>query len=191
MENGTTHGEGMTDEGHIFVDDWSLDTTHFYDHAYDRASADYRCIGQYIVFGNLKSKYRILTYGGSTTSSLVGSKWVKFLHSLLNERSIDATLFNGGCGGHNSWNEMNKMIRDLPTFKPTHVISFSGINDFWNQTDIVNTHVNLRPIKAVLSADNYFNDRFYDPIITVACRSLESKVPNNEEYLRSSRSPII
>ena len=165
MEPHSTYGEGLIEEGHNFIDNWSLDTTHFYDHAYDKSSPDYRVFGQYMLFGNLKSKFRILTYGGSTTSSLVGSKWAEYLYEILNDKSVDVSLLNGGCGGHNSWNEMNKMIRDLPTFKPTHVISFSGINDFWNQVDIANPHLNIRLLRAVLGIEkNYFEGRFHDPI---------------------------
>ena len=83
--------------------------------------------------GNLdprKVKMRILTLGGSTTDYREGCRWAKFLADTLTERGHSVMVFNGGCGGYNSHQELQKLYRDSPALMPTHVISLSGINDF-------------------------------------------------------------
>ena len=139
-------------EIHEFVDDWMLDCSYFYDHNYTSESVQskFNTIGNYCLFGDLNSQFRIMTYGGSTTSSIVGSKWVELLQKNLQENDFDSHILNGGCGGHNSWHELNKIIRDATSYKPTHIISFSGINDFWNQVYPKHPYLYPRMISTVL-----------------------------------------
>ena len=70
-----------------------------------------------------------MCYGGSTTSSITGAKWADLLHQALMADGIDSCVLNGGVGGYNSWAELNKMMRDIPVYQPSIVISYSGIND--------------------------------------------------------------
>ena len=135
------------------ITSWKYDTCCFFDHDYDIPEAkDYTVIGQYIVFGDLRSKFRVVCYGGSTTSSLQGSQWVKLLQRVLISRGHDCCVINGACGGHNSWHEMNKMARDLSILNPTVVVSFSGINDFNAHVSPDNPYINSRGISEILES---------------------------------------
>ena len=162
---------------HNFVDDWKLECSYFYDHNYKSESVrdKFTTVGNYCLFGDLNSKYRIMTYGGSTTSSIVGSKWVEILHKYLQDHNFDAHILNGGCGGHNSWNELNKIIRDATSFEPTHIISFSGINDFWNQVDRAHPYIYPRMIKVILD-ENQKSDTFPNGYIKPITKDTHAKL---------------
>lgn len=142
-----------TQDNQKVLDDWSLDTCCLYDHNYnsDFVKRKFNTISSYTVFGNVKCSPVIMTYGGSTTSSILGAKWPEYLHEELNSLNIPNCVLNGGCGGYNSWNEMNKMARDVPMFRPNVVISFSGINDFIHHIASNNPFVNLRALKELQS----------------------------------------
>ena len=135
------------------LDNWSLDTCCLYDHNYNSESVKNRftTLSSYTVFGNVKCRPLIMTYGGSTTSSILGAKWPEYLHEELNDLNIANCVLNGGCGGYNSWNEMNKIARDVPMFRPNIVISFSGINDFIHHISAKNPFVNLRALDELQS----------------------------------------
>lgn len=139
------------------INEWLFDTCCFYDHDYSsELAAEYSTLGQYVVFGDLRAPFKIMTFGGSTTSTLQGSKWVKILSQMLAESGNNICLLNGGCGGHNSWNEMNKLLRDVGSFKPDLVISFSGINDAAAHTDPNNTYINTKGLKEVITKTEMF-----------------------------------
>ena len=103
-----------------------------------------------------------MCFGGSTTSTIQGSLWVQFLHQKLQAKGINCAIFNGGCGGHNSWNELNKMMRDLPFFRPNIVISYSGINDYAFHADMNNPYVNIKGTKELLET-SLFSSLNYPP----------------------------
>ena len=147
---------------HFSCTDFKLDTSCFYDHNYDDDSvkSKYRVLGNYIVYGEPKSRPWIMCFGGSTTSTIQGSLWVQFLHEKLQANGINCAIFNGGCGGHNSWNELNKMMRDLPFFKPDIVISYSGINDYAFHADINNPYVNIKGSKELLETSLFSSLNF-------------------------------
>ena len=136
------------------ISEWLYDSCCFFDHDYSsREAAGHTILGQYVVFGDLNAQFKVMCFGGSTTSTLQGSKWVKLLYEILVERRISICLLNGGCGGHNSWHEMNKLIRDVGSFKPDLVISFSGINDASAHTDPKNTYLNSKGIVELMKSD--------------------------------------
>jgi lysophospholipase L1-like esterase len=136
---------------------WKYDSCCFFDHDYgSREAANYSVLGQYIVFGDLSAKFRVMCFGGSTTSTLQGSRWVQLLSECLKREGYDVCLLNGGCGGHNSWHEMNKLIRDVGSFKPSLVISFSGINDAAAHTDPNNTYINTKGLQEIVNNAGLF-----------------------------------
>jgi lysophospholipase L1-like esterase len=72
----------------------------------------------------------ILTMGGSTTDSARGDhSWPEELSKLLAERGLSATVVNGGTSGYTTNQELLKLVRDGLEFKPDIVISYSGVND--------------------------------------------------------------
>ncbi len=153
----------------MILDEWVYDTTYFYDHdhkngKYHHQKWEYRTIGNYCVFGNVKAKTRIMTYGGSTTCSISGSKWAEFLQQEFRNSGKDVCVFNGGCCGHGSWHELNKMMRDIPTFKPNLVISFSGINDFYWGVNPKHPYNNTKLNKEIISTNIFKKVNF--PITT-------------------------
>ena len=149
---------------HFSCTDFKLDTCCFYDHNYDdqNIKSKYRIIGNYVVFGNPQIRPWIMCFGGSTTSTIQGSLWAQYLHSKLQSQGLDCAILNGGCGGHNSWNELNKMMRDLPFFKPDIVISYSGINDYAFHADINNPYVNIKGTNELLET-RLFSSLNYPP----------------------------
>ena len=130
----------------LINDDFLFDSTCLFDHNYssDAIKNKFKIIGSYVVHGDIGCRPWIFVYGGSTTSAVQGSLWSNFLHQELSSRSINTCIFNGGCASFNSWNELNKLIRDVPIFKPDIVISFGGINDYTVHVDKSNPYVNTR-----------------------------------------------
>ena len=130
----------------LINDDFLFDSTCLFDHNYsaEEIKNKFKIIGSYVVHGDVGCRPWIFVYGGSTTSAIQGSLWSAYLHQELASRSIDACIFNGGCASFNSWNELNKMTRDVPIFKPDIVISFGGINDYTVHVDKSNPYVNTR-----------------------------------------------
>ena len=148
------------------INDWLYDSCCFFDHNYSSREAEgYSILGQYVVFGNLNAQYKVMCFGGSTTSTLQGSKWVEILSRILTERGNDICLLNGGCGGHNSWHEMNKLLRDVGSFKPDLVISFSGINDAAAHTHPNNTYINSKGINEMLNKSGLFTGLVNPPTL--------------------------
>ena len=83
-------------------------------------------------------------------------------HSLSKGNPI--CILNGACGAHNSWNEFCKIQRDLPSYKPDIVISFSGINDFKNHVHPENPYLNTHLIKE-MSESGAFSGVLIPPTI--------------------------
>jgi len=72
----------------------------------------------------------ILTLGGSTTDAARGEhSWPEELSKLLAEKGISATVVNGGISGYSTNQELLKLVRDGLEFKPDIIISYSGVND--------------------------------------------------------------
>ena len=139
------------------INNWLYDSCCFFDHNYNsREAEEYSILGQYVVFGDLSARFKIMCFGGSTTSTLQGSKWVEILSRILNGDGNHYCLLNGGCGGHNSWHEMNKLLRDVGSFKPDIVISFSGINDAAAHTHPNNAYINSRGVKEMIDNSGLF-----------------------------------
>lgn len=136
----------------LINDNFVYNSCYMFDHNYsnENTKSKYKILGSYCIFGNIKDRPWIMCYGGSTTSAIQGSTWCAELQENLKNEGINACIFNGGCASHNSWNELNKMIRDLPTLKPDKIISYSGINDFTIHVDSENPYVNIRCIEDVM-----------------------------------------
>lgn len=73
---------------------------------------------------------RVATFGGSTSDYREGCRWARFLGELFAEHEPRSIVLNGGCGGYNSHQELQKLLRDAPVLKPTLVVCLSGINDY-------------------------------------------------------------
>ena len=142
------------------MEDWLFDTSYFYDHDYgsSEVKSKFQTIGPYVLHGDLNCEQRVVLYGGSTTSAIQGSTLsANLYHALTEATQKEVCILNGGCGGHNSWNEYLKLSRDLVTLRPTLTISFSGINDVWHFTHPKNTRVNIYPIQHIYP---YCKDEF-------------------------------
>ena len=147
----------MVEANKGFVDSWCLDTTCAYEHNYNSSlvTDNFRNVGPYILFGDINNPLKIMCYGGSTTSSITGSRWAELLYQLLKDDGVDACVLNGGVGGYNSWAELNKMMRDLPVFQPNIVLSYSGLNDMPGTA-----HINPK--------NPYINGYYVDEILKIA-----------------------
>ena len=72
----------------------------------------------------------ILALGGSTTDGADGGgSWPEELAKLLIDRGMPGTVVNGGTGGYSTNQELLKLVRDGLEFRPDIVISYSGVND--------------------------------------------------------------
>ena len=84
------------------------------------------------VYGEDKQgDYRIVTLGGSTTTS-EGYRtpcWPQLLYQKFLEKGKKVTVYNGGVDGYDAGNELYKLIRDVGNLYPDLIISFSGINN--------------------------------------------------------------
>ena len=58
-----------------------------------------------------KADLKIITLGGSTTDYRQGAKWARFLAENLNKRELKTIVFNGGCGGYSSSQELKAVSR--------------------------------------------------------------------------------
>ena len=136
-----------------------FDNCLLYDHNYYNSDlrSDYKTFQSYLYFGNINSEHLYIVYGGSTSSTIIGSYWAEYLQEYFDSKGISACVFNGACCGHNSWNEMNKLIRDIAVFSSTlsraaksvTIISYSGINDFAGSVSLEHPNVNMRGINEI------------------------------------------
>ena len=137
------------------LNNWAYDCCCTYDHNYSDkyVQTNHKTIGNYVVYGSLPSRPWIMVVGGSTTSAIQGAKWSEYLYNFFKDEGTECCIFNGGCGGYNSWNELNKLARDIPTFRPDIVISYSGINDYYLQIHPDNPLMNQTGLKEISSLD--------------------------------------
>ena len=136
----------------LINDDFVYDSCYLFEHNYNSKSIkeNYKTVGPYVVHGDIRDRPWIMCLGGSTTSEIQGSQWCRLLYKKLESKGVKACIFNGGCASHNSWNEPNKLMRDLPTYKPDIVISLSGINDFTIHVDDKNPCINTRVLEDIM-----------------------------------------
>ena len=148
----------------LINEDFALDTCCLFDHNYNSidVKSSFKTIGSYVVQGNPKDRPWIACYGGSTTSAIQGSTWTSHLYQLIKEEGGTCCIFNGGCASYNSWNELNKLSRDISTLKPDIVISLGGINDYTVHVHNTNSSVNLRCIEDLAGLD-VFKDVLMPP----------------------------
>jgi len=96
-------------------------------------SKEFTWIDGFLVYSNQTSNFErpiILTLGGSTTDGIrVGHSWPEELARIMKENHYSGTVINGGIGGYSTNQELLKLIRDGLEFSPDVVISYSGIND--------------------------------------------------------------
>ena len=111
---------------------------------------------------SVKPMLKILTLGGSTSDTWSNNNWPKFLAKILNENGQSAIIYNGGCGGYASSQEMLKLIRDIRAIQPTHVLSYSGINDFveWVNDDYPMVHLYQKSIAEYLVKESGAFDKW-------------------------------
>ncbi|MBD5523504.1 MAG: SGNH/GDSL hydrolase family protein [Lachnospiraceae bacterium] len=84
------------------------------------------------IYGEVgEEKYKIVTLGGSTTTSEAFRVpcWPELLFKKLIEEGHEIVIYNGGVDGYTAADELHKLIRDVSCIKPDLVISFSGINN--------------------------------------------------------------
>ena len=76
---------------------------------------------------------RIVTLGGSTSDSQLSLRkcWSQILYDKLRETNKNIILYSAGTAGYYSAHELIKLERDLLTLEPDIVISFSGVNDIF------------------------------------------------------------
>ena len=81
-----------------------------------------------------KADLKIVTLGGSTTDYRQGAKWARFLAENLNKREIKTIVFNGGCGGYSSSQELKSCIeirrlshRHMSFVSVVSMISWTGV----------------------------------------------------------------
>lgn len=85
---------------------------------------------------DLKNKFIILTFGGSTT---VKDNWPKYLIEIAKEKKVknEIVILNAGLWGYHSFNESLYFVNwILPLLedkgiKPNIVLSLNGVNDIW------------------------------------------------------------
>lgn len=85
------------------------------------------------VFGDEDgNNLRILALGGSCTEDGRNKfeSWPEFLYKILKADGVDCTVFNGGCSGYTSAQELLKLIRDGVLLNPDIIISYSGVNEY-------------------------------------------------------------
>ena len=87
----------------------------------------------FLIYSNQTSNFQrpiILTLGGSTTDGIrSGHSWPEELARIMKENHYSGTVINGGIGGYSTNQELLKFIRDGLEFSPDMVISYSGVND--------------------------------------------------------------
>lgn len=102
------------------------------------------CKGFHIYGEEQKEKYRIVTLGGSTTTSEAFRVpcWPEILYERLKQEDKDVIIYNGGVDGYTAANELYKLIRDVGCLTPDLVISFSGVNNrFFNPHPYISSHL--------------------------------------------------
>lgn len=79
---------------------------------------------------------RIAVLGGSTTdeNAVKNKSWPEYLCEYLRNHNISYELYNGGMFGYNASQELLKLIRDVVQLKPDICISYSGVNNTFQNT---------------------------------------------------------
>lgn len=79
---------------------------------------------------DLAGSPRIMILGGSTTDHYyLDSSWVENLYQSLKFRYPEIIIFNGGVAGYTSSQQTLKLLRDIDVLRPTHIISYDGVNE--------------------------------------------------------------
>lgn len=106
---------------------------HFSESKIRNLSRDYTWVDGFVIYRHSPDHLKkpiILTLGGSTTDGInYGHSWPEELQRILNSKGITATVINGGTGGYSTNQELIKLLRDGLSFDPDIVISYSGVND--------------------------------------------------------------
>ena len=96
-------------------------------------SKEYKWLDGFLIYSSRVSGFErpvILTLGGSTTDGIfAGHSWPEELAKDMKNNHLHGTVINGGISGYSTNQELLKLIRDGLEFKPEIVISYSGIND--------------------------------------------------------------
>lgn len=72
----------------------------------------------------------IFITGGSTTDMVLKSpNWINELQQIFTDKKINAVFYCGAVCGYNSWQELQKTMRDGLPLQPDIHISYSGAND--------------------------------------------------------------
>jgi len=90
----------------------------------------------YMVHGE-ETEYKILVLGGSTTTEAGWERkyhsWPYYLAEIARKAGKQIIVYNGGVPGYCSYEELQKLIRDINVIRPNLVISYSGVNNINNQ----------------------------------------------------------
>lgn len=107
----------------------------------------------------------IAILGGSATDShLFNGNWPYFLHLLLVEKNQPHIIYNGAVSGYSTNQELIKLYRDVFSLnKIDAVISYSGVNDTFENEDITPDHPAVHPYQKYLADTLMGNANFFKP----------------------------
>lgn len=85
----------------------------------------------FVELGSADATSTIVLLGGSTTdeTNYPFRSWGCCLADKFVQNGYKVKVFNGGCGGYRSSQELVKLIRDVIPLRPNVVISYTGYND--------------------------------------------------------------
>jgi lysophospholipase L1-like esterase len=131
----------------------------------------------------------VILGGSSVDSNLFHGNWPYYLHRRLSEQKIPHIIHNGAVSGYSTNQELIKLIRDVSNLEKVDVvISYGGVNDVLENSDVLPNHPAIHPYQKYLfdrlAGDvSFYRDERYLPNTFYAMKRLLLALKGNSSKI--------